>query len=455
MRPYGAISEPSTADRGVEKWRSLKADFPVRIFQSPVSAPDSAAKEADSGGSTKESSVKSNRNSSLSRTSEDWFQASLFSTDPTSWDTSKDYSPPRRLRRHRRNAGTLSVTTSAYTGDFSRYTESPHCSMSSARWERWVTKARRDFSARQKQAQRINANAFSSSDTNPAQNSRWPTARAEDDASHKDGYQGDYRTDLGSSAANWPTPRTTDENAGRGAIPSGDTFYRPSKEFSAGEKVGQANLSDVSEMWPTPNTPSGGLNRQSTLTHTGGPDLDGAVLNWGTPTSRDWKDGTSADTVPQNGLLGRQAGNWPTPDASPDRGTTNRYTEGNTKTGRLLKQEALRWPTPIAKCAEDSQTHHGGARSNELLLTGAAQAFRCSPPAPEPPNSGSEFSESTPNLLPPSRKKRLNPYFVEFLQALPLNWTSKTARIDSEAWGTWLARSRRLVRSLCSAHGPE
>lgn len=51
----------------------------------------------------------------------------------------------------------------------------------------------------------------------------------------------------------WPTPRTTDEAAGRGAIQSGITFYRPSKEFDAGRKVGQANLSDVSEQWATPS----------------------------------------------------------------------------------------------------------------------------------------------------------------------------------------------------------
>ena len=40
---------------------------------------------------------------------------------------------------------------------------------------------------------------------------------------------------------------------------------------------------------------------------------------WPTPTTRDYKDGTSAETVPENGLLGRVAPNrvnsdrWPTP----------------------------------------------------------------------------------------------------------------------------------------------
>lgn len=102
-------------------------------------------------------------------------------------------------------------------------------------------------------------------------------------------------------------------------------------------------------MWPTPNTPSGGPNSKSTATHTGGKDLDGAVSlwqtplvsdlasagslksgsansmlgrqaeQWGTPTSRDWKDGTNpSENVPTNGLLGRQAvRSLPAPETPP------------------------------------------------------------------------------------------------------------------------------------------
>tara|TARA_Y100000310_G_scaffold99468_1_gene97216 strand:+ start:392 stop:829 length:438 start_codon:yes stop_codon:yes gene_type:complete len=34
------------------------------------------------------------------------------------------------------------------------------------------------------------------------------------------------------------------------------------------------------------------------------------ITNWPTPTGRDYKDGTSAETVPENGLLVRAAPNW-------------------------------------------------------------------------------------------------------------------------------------------------
>ena len=54
-------------------------------------------------------------------------------------------------------------------------------------------------------------------------------------------------------AAAWPTPRTTDTNQGRGSVLIGSAYYRPSKALSAGELVGQANLADVAQMWPTPN----------------------------------------------------------------------------------------------------------------------------------------------------------------------------------------------------------
>jgi hypothetical protein len=65
-------------------------------------------------------------------------------------------------------------------------------------------------------------------------------------------------------AGQWPTARTTDVQSGRGAVESGETFYRPSKALQAGQKVGQANLSDVSENWRTPDAPTSGGPRTRT-----------------------------------------------------------------------------------------------------------------------------------------------------------------------------------------------
>ena len=65
---------------------------------------------------------------------------------------------------------------------------------------------------------------------------------------------------------------------------------------------------------------------------------------WGTPTSRDWKDGSSVANVPENGFLGRQVVNrqWPTPrvggfDAGAHRGNPD-----------SLHSAVKLWPTPRA-----------------------------------------------------------------------------------------------------------
>lgn len=51
--------------------------------------------------------------------------------------------------------------------------------------------------------------------------------------------------------------------------------------------------------WPAPNTPSGGPNTKSTATHTGGMDLEGAVLlaSWAQPAGRDWRDGRASQAT--------------------------------------------------------------------------------------------------------------------------------------------------------------
>jgi hypothetical protein len=53
-------------------------------------------------------------------------------------------------------------------------------------------------------------------------------------------------------SAMWPTPRTTDVQAGRGCVQIGNGLYRPSKALSAGRLVGGANLADAVQMLPTP-----------------------------------------------------------------------------------------------------------------------------------------------------------------------------------------------------------
>jgi hypothetical protein len=91
----------------------------------------------------------------------------------------------------------------------------------------------------------------------------------------------------------WPTPISGDANGGRTS--------------KGKDRPNEGGLAAAVRSWPTPRHEgfdAGG--------HRGTTDsLHSAVKAqpWGTPTSRDWKDGSSVENVPENGLLGRQAVN--------------------------------------------------------------------------------------------------------------------------------------------------
>ena len=245
----------------------------------------------------------------------------------------------------------------------------------------------------------------------------------------------------------WTTPQAHDVEPGN-----------PDRVRRFGTLHGGTNLTDDVTAWPTPNTASGGPNMKSTATHTGGMDLDGKVLVWGTPTSRDWKDGGSADTAPTNGLLGRQViQNWPTPRSE----ERNQYNSQDDYVALSLKVK--NWPTPDANAMNDGESRESWqARADKLKEkkingngAGMPLAIACQSLRQDPaqPNSGRNCWCGILNCDQPSHRRRLNPYFVEWLMGLPKNWTSKTARIDSAHLAMRFVRYRRLLHSLCSRKG--
>jgi hypothetical protein len=54
---------------------------------------------------------------------------------------------------------------------------------------------------------------------------------------------------------------------------------------------------------------------------------------------------------------------WPTADASPNRGSNARYLDGDNRTGRMLKQEAINWPTARQEDGESCGNHPGAMDS--------------------------------------------------------------------------------------------
>lgn len=387
--PSLRILPSSTAILGVEAWISLKGARPARIYQSLVNEQVLEEAVAGSGTSTSGLLKKSSRKVSSSKTSADYSQVALFSTDPTYWDTSTQFAVPRKLRK---SVGALKLTSNAFTGDFSKHTESRPCSMSSAAWERWVTKARLDFSRRQKSGPAINESAFSSSRIAPAAGSEisgetpsdvWRSPNTRDH--HAGGRTSNTTTtradgskrqvDLGAIAPLWPTITTSDGGA--------ETATQ-----KQGRGSGGGNIQAAANLWQTPATDSfrsRGGDRQDEM------GLDQEARHWGTPTTRDWKDGSSSEAgCPTNGLLGRQViRSWPTPDA----GLYGNQPNANTK----------EW---------------GG---NNTLISFAEKGFLSSPRAQATPD-GPTSSENTPGSLLPSQRKRLNALFVTWMMGWPLFW---------------------------------
>jgi hypothetical protein len=127
----------------------------------------------------------------------------------------------------------------------------------------------------------------------------WPTPRASEDSEYQydQGHHDKPRLTLLGCVKAYPTPRSTDGTHGGRVTP------RKSRE--GGNLIEHLSA----EMWPTPNAtdgiggrihhPSAHARRRVQIS------LNYAAKYWLTPTSRDWKDGSSVANVPVNALLGR------------------------------------------------------------------------------------------------------------------------------------------------------
>jgi hypothetical protein len=224
----------------------------------------------------------------------------------------------------------------------------------------------------------------------------------------------------------------------------------------------------------------------------GGENLQTMADHWGTPTSRDYKDGSSANTAPTNGLLGRQViQNWPTPDAN-----TASYSNG--VMGPNIREAALNWHTPSTEAhksigpkeqgrygtdemktsdqrlrnqvdylsrewrtptagSPNSMRRQGGQDPEKRLAQGhtlnlgdqvLSKNFPSSLPVPAIPD-GPQSSTVTPGSLPPSQRKKLNPFFVTWMMNWPWWWTIPAqmpcAPVEMAAW---LYRSRTRLQFL-------
>lgn len=187
----------------------------------------------------------------------------------------------------------------------------------------------------------------------------------------------------------WPTPRTI----------SGGAESAERKRELGREESGGGDLQDMAGKWATPNTPTGGRNMEAHLVAAKGKTdkgkrqvpLQGQAQHWGTPTSRDHKDGASRD---------------------------NREGRGD-----------------------------NGLVSLQVL------DFHCSPPGQETP-SGQSCWCGIPLCDQPSHKRRLNPLFCILMMSWPIWWLSPASPCYApREMASWLQRQRWHSRYLLSVRG--
>ncbi len=273
---------------------------------------------------------------------------------------------------------------------------------------------------------------------------QWPTARAED--SESCGNHPDATDSLTGATRHWLTPHGMNGQDHTGKQGRGGEFAKQvtnwptpnaktaedSQTHRSGARSDELLLTGMAQQWQTPATDSFrsrggervdemGLDQQARFWRT--PE------HWGTPTSRDWKDGSSADAdCPTNGLLGRQViRNWPTPDA-------NVMNDGESAETWHARAELLK-----------EKGYNGNGAGIPLAV-----ACLSSLPDPVPLTSGARCWCGIPGCDLQAHKRKLSPLFGEWLQGIPIGWTSKTARIGSEVLETWFVRCRQALQLLCS-----
>lgn len=261
----------------------------------------------------------------------------------------------------------------------------------------------------------------------------WPTPMTSDVHGPRD-YDGKRGVGLNTKAANWPTPTTNPQ--------------APNKNSNTVN--GPTSLQDAAlRAWPTPtatDAKASGAAGYSTDSgrHSGTTLTDAAVRQWATPAARDWKDGACEDAnVPTKALLGRQAVRWPSPKAS-DATTGASAIGGDRGDGTHstpLPTAAAMWATPVASPNANRMTKaapsHGASHGHVLAGQAASWSADQTTSGLHDPTTSTDGEPTSPpeGPSPPSSRRRvLNPRFVEALMGLPPGWISVLPTLPSTRW---------------------
>jgi len=273
--------------------------------------------------------------------------------------------------------------------------------------------------------------------------------------SREDGYHSNLEEAIAmiwDTSANWATPNTMDSLPPR----SFDAMKRQARNGQRKNRKRPANLREQIEPemqraydearkeanWPTPTTQET-PHEEMELTETGrrktkdGKDshslnLQDVSANWPTPLASDENYRVPTENWKGTNDLPSVVSNWPTPKA----GNPGSRKPGTG--GKVLNEEAKKWPTPNA--SEHKYRMQGNTQqSNGLTATARKSDIHSTLQAPETGTDGHTCSPSC---------RRLNPLFAEHLMGLPLGWTCVSGPLETESFQRWqLALSAYLARN--------
>jgi len=172
-------------------------------------------------------------------------------------------------------------------------------------YERWVTRLRKDYSQRQRQAH----------PTNASESSFWPTARASDNEggipsnvelsdgsfsrTNADGVR--WGVKLKDATANWTTPLADDTNTRKNKFAQGGTplSITASEKSGTNPNTGKGEgLNKTAKHWLTPKAGNPGSRKPGT----GGKVLNEEAKKWPTPNASEHKYRMQGNTQQSNGL---------------------------------------------------------------------------------------------------------------------------------------------------------
>ena len=212
---------------------------------------------------------------------------------------------------------------------------------------------------------------------------------------------------------------------------------RPKREHPIG-------ASDCSS-WPTARASDGAKGGPNQRGSSGDVMLPSAAAQWPTPMAgtpaQNGNNAAGNSDFSRKAMAIATAGNWTTPSCS-DGHRGGKLTDAMSGTS-LVQQVNTVWETPGVALTEGSRMTRGGARADELLLTGQAVALSQSHSAHPDPATSDGPTSSQP-------RRTLNPLFVEWLMGWPENWTSLTASIGSVPVEMECSRSPQLSHGFTS-----